>query len=222
MRLILIRHGQTPANVTGTLESTVPGPGLTDLGMDEAAAVPATMADEAIGAIFASTQIRSQITATPLAESRGLPIQVRDGIREIDAGDLEGNTDRPSVVTYVQTFLSWIDGDLDRRMPGSEDGHEALGRFDAVIAEVEQLGHATVAFVSHGAIIRAWVGTHTDDVDAEFFRNHFVTNTGYVIVEGSTTEGWRLVTWEGGGVFDAPLSAPEDESPAAETADDLA
>ncbi|MFI5427738.1 histidine phosphatase family protein [Aeromicrobium sp. UC242_57] len=37
MRLILIRHGQTPANVDGVLESTVPGPGLTELGLEQAA-----------------------------------------------------------------------------------------------------------------------------------------------------------------------------------------
>ena len=32
MRLLLIRHGQTPSNVLGLLDTAVPGPGLTDLG----------------------------------------------------------------------------------------------------------------------------------------------------------------------------------------------
>jgi probable phosphoglycerate mutase len=218
MRLILIRHGQTPANVDGVLESTVPGPGLTALGEDEAAALPATLANEKIGAIFASTQVRSQLTAAPLADSLGLPVEVRDGIREIAAGDLEGHTDQPSVHVYVSTFLSWVEGDLDVRMPGSEDGHDVLERFGAVVAEAEQLNQDTVAFVSHGAVIRTWAGRHCDGLDTEFFRTHFVKNTGYVIVEGSTASGWRLEAWRGGGEFDTALDA----SPAAVTEEDPA
>lgn len=217
MRLILVRHGQTPANVDGILESTVPGPGLTPLGKEEAYALPATLAGEKIEAIFASTQVRSQLTAEPLADALGLEIQVRDGLREIAAGELEGRTDRASVRTYVMTFLSWIDGDLSVRMPGSEDGHEALGRFDEVIAEIEDLGHGTVVVLSHGAIIRAWLGTHTGDLEPDFFREHYVMNTGYAIVEGAADGGWRLESWHGGGVFDQALHAEEDESPAAET-----
>ena len=220
MRLILIRHGQTPANVDGILESTVPGPGLTELGDTEASALPTTLLDEEIGAIFASTQVRSQLTAAPLAASKGLEIMVRDGIREIDAGDLEGHTEHESVMRYVSTFLGWIDGDLDSRMPGAENGHETLARYDAVVAEAESLGHGTVALVSHGAIIRAWVGTRTHDVDAEFFRINFVVNTGFAIISGSTAGGWTLESWQGGGVFDQAFALPDDDSPAAETPDD--
>lgn len=220
MRLILIRHGQTPANVDGVLESTVPGPGLTALGEEEAAALPATLADEKIGAIFASTQIRSQLTAAPLADSLGLKVEVRDGLREIAAGDGEGHTDRPAVMVYVRTFLTWIDGELNVRMPGAEDGHEVLERFGAVVAESEELGHDTIALVSHGAVIRTWAGTHTEDLGSEFFRTHFVANTGYVIVEGSTADGWRLESWQGGGVFETALEP--DDSPAAGTEDDPA
>lgn len=222
MRLILIRHGETPANVDGVLESTVPGPGLTALGDDQAARLPATLADEKIGAIFASTQIRSQLTAAPLADALGLPVEVRDGLREIAAGDLEGLTDRPSVIRYVTTFLRWIDGELDVRMPGAEDGHEVLERFHEVVAEAEESGHDTVAFVSHGAVIRTWAGSHTEDLGTVFFRTHFVANTGYIIVEGSMADGWRLASWQGGGVFDTALQPHEDDSPAAGTEDDPA
>jgi broad specificity phosphatase PhoE len=220
MRLILIRHGQTPANVDGVLESTVPGPGLTAVGEEEAAALPDRLADEKIGAIFASTQIRSQLTATPLADSLGLTVQVRDGLKEIAAGDGEGHIDRAAVMVYVRTFLKWIDGDLDARMPGAEDGHEVLRRFDEVVTEAEQLGHDTVAFVSHGAVIRTWAGTHSEDLGSEFFRTHFVKNTGYVILEGSTADGWHLESWQGGGIFDTALEP--DDSPAAGTEDDPA
>ncbi|MFJ1550699.1 phosphoglycerate mutase family protein [Streptomyces sp. NPDC088246] len=39
MRLILIRHGQTPANVAYTMHTTLPGPQLTRLSQQQAAAL---------------------------------------------------------------------------------------------------------------------------------------------------------------------------------------
>ena len=46
MRLLLIRHGQTPSNVLGALDTLVPGPGLTPLGLEQAAAIPDALAGE--------------------------------------------------------------------------------------------------------------------------------------------------------------------------------
>ncbi|MCM1975585.1 histidine phosphatase family protein, partial [Streptomyces sp. G1] len=37
MRLLLVRHGQTPTNVDYLLDTAVPGPGLTELGLAQAA-----------------------------------------------------------------------------------------------------------------------------------------------------------------------------------------
>ena len=73
MRVLLIRHGQTPANVAGSLDTTLPGPGLTDLGLAQADAIPEAVGGEEIGAVFASRALRAQLTATPLAQSLGLP-----------------------------------------------------------------------------------------------------------------------------------------------------
>jgi probable phosphoglycerate mutase len=86
MRLILVRHGQTPDNVGGFLGTTVPGPGLTGLGLEQSAAIPGALAGENIGAIFVSTMIRTHLTATPLSQHLALPLTIRAGLRELDAG----------------------------------------------------------------------------------------------------------------------------------------
>lgn len=44
MRLLLIRHGQTPSNLKHLLDTAAPGPGLTPLGQDQAAALPQALA----------------------------------------------------------------------------------------------------------------------------------------------------------------------------------
>lgn len=87
MKLWLIRHGQTPSNVLGLLDTAVPGPGLTDLGLEQAAAIPDALRDQQLSTVFASSQTRAQLTAAPLAADRKLPVQVRPGLREVSAGD---------------------------------------------------------------------------------------------------------------------------------------
>ncbi|MDX6231658.1 MAG: hypothetical protein QOH68_617 [Nocardioidaceae bacterium] len=221
MRLILVRHGQTPANVDGILESTVPGPGLTALGHDQAEALVEALADEKIDAIFVSSMIRTHLTAAPLVAARGLEPAVRDGLREIAAGDVEGKTDEASVHQYVHTLLEWCAGELDVRMPGAETGREVIDRFDQVVDEAEALGVDSVVLVSHGAMIRAWCATRTSNVDLDFVRNHYVVNTGIVVIEGSNESGWEVESWLGESVSEAAaMGVTSDHSPASEPLED--
>jgi len=198
MRLLLIRHGQTPSNVKYLLDTALPGPGLTELGERQAAALPAALAGEDIDALYASTLTRTQLTAAPLAGARGLDVQVRDGIREVSAGDLEMQPgDSEAAHIYMTTIFAWAAGDLELRMPGAETGVEALGRFDAVVAEAAESGAGTVGMVSHGAAIRMWAAARADNVDVAFAAEHRLDNTGVVILEGSPADGWKAVSWAG-------------------------
>lgn len=197
MRLILIRHGQTPSNVLGLIDTRIPGPGLTDLGTNQAATIPSTLADESIDALFASVQVRSQLTAAPLAKALGLDVAVRGEIREIDSGDLEMLGDAESVRTYMTTIYQWVAGDHALRMPGGESGLEVFARFDEVVAEADAAGHETAAIVAHGAIIRMWAGGRARNTGAEFTAQNILENAGIVILEGSPAAGWDALSWMG-------------------------
>lgn len=136
MRLLLIRHGQTPANVLGQLDTDRPGPGLTPLGERQAAMTPRALRERQIAAVFASTLLRTQLTAEPLATDRALDIRVQDGLQEIEAGSLEKRSDRVSVQRYLETVFAWGSGNLGARMPGGPDGSTFFDRFDAAVAAV--------------------------------------------------------------------------------------
>jgi broad specificity phosphatase PhoE len=217
MRLLLIRHGQTPSNVIGALDTGIPGPGLTELGFEQAAAVPAGLVAEPIGAIFASTQVRSQLTAAPLAEARGLAVEIRSGLREVDAGDLEMRNDDEAVRVYMETVIAWADGDVDRRMPGGESGAEVYARYDEVVAEAAATGHPSVAIVSHGAVSRSWVGARAENVSADFAAEHSLNNTGIVVLEGTPASGWRALTWMGQAIGGAAVDDAAHAGPASES-----
>ncbi|ALO65909.1 hypothetical protein AS189_04645 [Arthrobacter alpinus] len=201
MRLILIRHGQTPNNVRGVLDTAVPGPGLTPLGELQAAAIPDAVAGQNIAALYISNLSRTALTAAPLAAAHNLEPVVRDGLREISAGDLEMKGDKASIEAYLHAVKSWLTGDLSVRMPGADTGFEVLARFDAVVEEAAA-AHQTVAMVSHGAMIRFWAGHRGVNIDWADPKYHDLSNTGVVILDGEPTGssapgGWRIQAWHG-------------------------
>ena len=195
MRLFLIRHGQTPANVLGQLDTAHPGPGLTELGSRQASVIPDALRLESIDAIFASTLIRTQITAQPLAAARRLDVRVATGLHEIEAGALEGRSDRAAIRSYFETVLAWVTGDLDTRMPGGLDGNSFFTRFDADIAAAADSD--TAAVFSHGAAIRVWTAARANNVSPMFAGTTDLENTGVVELSGSPEDGWTLVSWAG-------------------------
>ncbi|GAA1522147.1 histidine phosphatase family protein [Nocardioides humi] len=195
MRLLLVRHGQTPHNVNGALDTAYPGAGLTPLGRSQAAAVPHALREERVTAVYASPLVRTQLTATPLATARGLDVVVRDGLEEISAGDLELRRDPDAVRAYVGCLSAWIQGDLDATMPGGPTGGDFWTRYNAAIGAIaSRHDEETVAVFSHGAAIRVFT-TMAARLPQEVAVELGIMNTGMAVLEGDPDAGWDLATW---------------------------
>lgn len=223
MRILFLRHGQTPANVRGILDTAAPGPGLTELGTRQAEAVVEAIGHEKIAAIYVSKLVRTHETAAPLAAALGLPPIELSGTHEIEAGDVEGRTDHEAVRIYLTTVFAWGSGDSDPVMPGGPDGHAFFARFDDAIAGIAAAhpDDATVVVVSHGAAIRVWTGARVRNLGDAFTADNHLDNTGVVVVEGSPETGWTALSWAGmavGGELltdagaDDPTGDPVDEA----------
>jgi broad specificity phosphatase PhoE len=196
VRLLLIRHGQTSANVAGELDTAPPGAELTPLGHRQAAAV-AEVLTEPLRAVHASPLVRTQQSAEPLARAHALAVDVRPGLEEVWAGDLEMASDRESVETYLGTLATWMRGDLDRRMPGGHDGHAFVERYDAAVRGLCR-GHGAddvVAVFSHGAAIRSFTGLRATGPAIEEIVERRIMNTGLIELDGDPDSGWRVVRW---------------------------
>lgn len=196
MRLLLLRHGQTHSNVTGALDTAVPGADLTELGRAQATAAARALADAGVDALFVSGLARTDQTAAPLAATLELDPATVPGVREISAGDYEMATDRDSQMGYMLTVAEWLGGNLDARMPGGETGHEFLQRYDEGIAQVAASGSSYAVVVSHGAAIRVWAGIRTaPGAEARAEAHQPMYNTGGIELTGSPSEGWELARW---------------------------
>ena len=226
MRLLLIRHGQTPSNVLGRLDTDAPGPGLTELGREQADSIPDALDGRYPHSLFASPLVRTQLTAQPLAEHLHLPISVLPGLREVEAGQLEDRSDPASVHLYLTTCFAWAQGQLDVRMPGAADGHEFFARYDEAIAAVvaASSNEASVAAAfSHGMAIRVWAANRSGNVSDTFAATHELLNTGMVTLDSTDPDGpdgsaaWTLVDWHSEPLFGSRLDDPAAIDPLSRT-----
>lgn len=185
MRIVFIRHGRTQSNVHHLLDTAFPGAELDEVGLAQAAGLPESVVDEPIEVVLTSDITRARQTAEPLARSRGVPLLLRPGLREIAAGEWEMSDDW---VGYIGVLTSWAT-DLSVRMPGGEDGFSFFDRFDAAIAEAATYDCAAV--VSHGGALRTWLVARGGVAIPD---DWILRNTDTAVVEG-TPGDWRLLRW---------------------------
>lgn len=160
MRLLVIRHGESEADVLRVHEGRADFL-LTDLGRKQAAAMAAWVAPRfPVCRIYASPLRRAAATADALSMITGVPIRFDSDLREFDNGLLAG-------MSYEQANRIYPKVEnlpLDQSMYGMESqlafyqrGERALNR---ILSEAPSEG--TVAIVSHGGLIcrmfRAFVG----------------------------------------------------------------
>lgn len=188
MRLILVRHGRTASNVGFLLDTAEPGADLDDSGLEQAAELVERLSHHEIEAVYASTLVRTQQTAAPIAQARGLELQVLPELREIPAGEDELS---PDATRYIGTLIAWGEGNPEARIPGGENAHEFLARFDTAITRIAEGGHEVAMVVSHGAALRVWSMARVDGFTVALGRAH-LDNTGVIVIDGSPQDGWQL------------------------------
>lgn len=202
VRLVLARHGQTPANVAKLLDTLPPGPGLTELGQQQAEELAERLAarEDKIVAVHASVARRAQQTAEPVARRLGLPLQLAEGTHEVFVGELEG-LGGPAVAVFDDVYAQWHGHDLDVPMPGGgESGRDAITRFlGGARTALEGVSEGTVVMVSHGAMLRLVAGVLVEEVTGAEADSLHLPNTGLIVIESDPTTGtgWRCLTWDG-------------------------
>ncbi len=120
--LTFVRHAQSAGNASGLVDTSTPGPALTDLGRTQAVASALRLAPNRYDGIFASTMIRTQQTAQPMADTLHEPVTVLPGLHEVEAGVYEGQPGGergPDLLRGARTVATWgserPDSRLDRR-----------------------------------------------------------------------------------------------------------
>jgi probable phosphoglycerate mutase len=199
-KLILVRHGQTEANVARRLDTRLPGARLTEFGEGQARTFGSALAGPLPKAVVASEALRARQTASYIEQASGIVVQVREGIHEAQAGELEDRSDRASHELFASVFHSWHVGELGARIPGGESGENVLERYLPVVDSLRSQyldgsdDEGDVLVVSHGAAIRL-VAAHLTGLDGRFSADTHLDNTQTIELVPTAAGGWECVRW---------------------------
>lgn len=163
VRVLLLRHGQTPMSVAGVFSGRS-DPELTDLGLRQAQCAAEFLAHrrdggEQIDRIISSPLTRTRQTADAAASALGIGVGVDDNLIETDFGQWEGLTFDEVRRRWPQDHAAWAS---DTSVPTA--GGESMGaveqRCSSLLADLasrpgETSGPRTVLLVSHVSPIKA-------------------------------------------------------------------
>lgn len=221
-RLVLVRHGQSVANVDKRLDTRPPGAELTELGRDQAR----TFARDTLaapGLLLHSVATRAAQTAAEIGAGLDMPAREVTGIHEVQVGDLENRSDQAAVDEFEATYRRWLKGEHDAPMPGGESAGQVLDRYLPVLHELraryldDENWTSDIVVVSHGAAIRLTAAV-LGDVDSSFALEHHLANTESVVLTAAAGGGWSCVRW---GTHTPPFEPVPDDEPAETVSDPM-
>jgi 2,3-bisphosphoglycerate-dependent phosphoglycerate mutase len=130
-------------------------PPLSERGAEQAEAVAARLADEALAALFVTPLQRTAQTAEPLARRTGLTPEPVEELCEVCLGEWEGGEFRIRMANGDPLAMRLAAEERWDLIPGAESGEELASRVRAGIATiVERTGPGRVAAaVVHGGVI---------------------------------------------------------------------
>lgn len=213
-RLVLLRHGQTHANVDKRLDTRPPGAELTPLGRDQARAF-ARDRDTAPGLLVHSVATRARQTAAEISAEWQQIAHEYQGLHEVQVGDLENRSDEEAVEEFAAVYRRWQHGELDLAMPGGETGTDVVDRYIPVLTELrlryldDHAWNGDIVVVSHGAVIRL-VAKILAGVESEFALEHHLANTESVVLAPVTDGRWSCVHWGSAGPPFYPATEPSE------------
>jgi broad specificity phosphatase PhoE len=192
--LTLVRHAQSAGNASGLIDTSTPGPELTPQGWCQATLEAGPLSANHYDGIYASTMVRTQETAGPTAQALNEPVTVLPGLREIEAGEFEGQPQN-DVKDLMAIMMRWAQGDRSTRIPGSIDGNEFEARFSDSVRQIYDSGELNPVAFSHGGAIMLWVLMNVHNPDKSLLSSKPLPNVGRVVVTGNPSDGWTMTEW---------------------------
>jgi broad specificity phosphatase PhoE len=191
MRLIFIRHGETPWNVTLQYQGQGNVP-LNERGREQARRAAERLRRLDVVALYSSDIVRAWETAAIVGAAIGREPVAAPEIREIDVGQWEGHTPEELYRRFPDHMAEYKRDPARTVRLGGESYAQLQARALVFLTRIQER-HAqgeVVAAVSHGGTIRA-ILCHVIGLDLALFGRMWLDN-------GSLTEfrygrnGWRL------------------------------
>ena len=149
MNIYLIRHGRQSSKLCNMNVD------LSEAGRRQSALVGERLAFAGIEAVYSSHLIRAVETAREANRYWNAKHIIRQELREISFGDMEGMADEEIAAKYGDFQKEQARLEQDLPYPGGECAGDVMKRAIPVLEEIAASGYQNVAVVTHGGVIRS-------------------------------------------------------------------
>ena len=188
----LVRHGETEANVTNTLQGQS-DVRLNEMGLKQAQLAGKRLREKYFDVIWSSDLSRAAVTAAEIAGER--QVNLTPLLREWDLGEWVGLTWDQIREKFPAEAALFSSGSMDAGVPGGESRRKFHERAAKVLQWlIEDHAGKTVLCVSHGGLLRAIFQVAAGvQVHGNFLRTD---NTCVCCLKYAHASGkWQLVLW---------------------------
>ncbi len=197
MKIILVRHGQTQANIDwkySTLDTSLAESGLYILDKTKK-----LLADYKIDEVYTSKLVRSQETAQRLGFSQFIP---DERLNEMNFGLFRGRGIDEVRENEKEFFKKEIENYFEITYPDGESRIDVIRRTGDFLDELSQKKDKTILCISHGIAIRSclfWILKDLANWGSFWIDNGSLTvfdvKDGKKLIE-SVNKIWNLSTWQ--------------------------
>ena len=194
MRFYLVRHGETEWNKLGRFQGQCDTL-LNEAGLEQARVTASIAKSWGLAAIYSSPLTRTMQVAEEMGGQLGLPVNPREGLKELALGELEGVKGEEMRAGWPHVFETWNNHPELTQMPGGESLAALEERAWQVVLELEE-SHGSqdnLALISHNFTIRAICGKLLGIPLTNFHRLHLALSSVSVFETGP--RGHRLLTY---------------------------
>ncbi|NUU96220.1 hypothetical protein XO10_08115 [Marinitoga sp. 1135] len=153
MKLLLLRHPETVANIKGIFNGWKDYP-LTEKGKLQMKNIVKELEKIPVDRVFTSPLPRAYNLAKTIAEQKGIKIRVYEELREINFGNFEGKTFQEIEKEFPDECKQWLDNYKTFKFPEGESFEDFNERISYFLKSIEKGANKTYLIVTHLGVIR--------------------------------------------------------------------
>ncbi len=198
MKVFFARHGESTANILRVFSNHQADHPLTEKGRAQAAALAYQLSNNIFSDFYSSPIPRAIETAQIISNFIHLPFKIHPGLREFDAGILEGRSDENAWAEFSDLWNAWFTLELPhQKMEGGESLIEIRSRLGAFLAELSDKkaqSENDILCITHGGLLYAGLPGLVENISFSFVRDNPLANTACVVINWDG-DRWRCEQW---------------------------
>jgi probable phosphoglycerate mutase len=187
-RIMLARHGETLWHAENRYAGRT-DVSLTEKGIAQAKLLATWASNAKLNAVWSSPLSRARLTASPVADAAGLPLQIDERLLELDFGRGEGRTDAEMCNEFPEERAAFLLNPVIHHLPEGEDPVSAAERGTAALRAIAIASgqSSRTLVVAHNTLFRL-VLCSLLDIPLRRYRSIFPSFANDAITEIEITE----------------------------------